>query len=58
MTAKRESNRKQDEEKSAKRPKLKKETLKDLEAKEKDEPVRGGAAFRSMGCQCTYTTCK
>ena len=49
MTAKGDSKRKQDEQKS-KRPKLKKQVVKDLEAKDKDEDIKGGAAFRSCGC--------
>ncbi len=48
MTTKRDSKRKQGEAKSAKRPKLKKEKLSDLEAKDKGEGVKGG--FRSCGC--------
>ncbi len=49
MTTKRDSKRKQDERKSAKRPpKLKKEKLTDLDPKDKGEGVQGG--FRSCGC--------
>ncbi len=48
MTTKRDAKRKQDEPKSAKRPKLNKEKLSDLEVKDKGEGVKGG--FRSCGC--------
>ena len=50
VTRERDRKNKQDERKP-KRPKLKKETVKDLEAKDKDEGVKGGAGFRSCGCQ-------
>ena len=42
MTTKRE--KKKDEQKAAKQPKLKTETVKDLDAKHQGEGVRGGAA--------------
>lgn len=45
MTTKRESDRNQREAKSAKRPKLKKEKLADLDAR--DEGVRGGRCPRA-----------
>jgi hypothetical protein len=45
VTTKRDSDRKQREAKSAKRPKLKKEKLADLDAR--DESVRGGRCPRA-----------
>lgn len=48
MTFKRD--KKKDETKASRRPALKKETVKDLEPRDKGEDVKGGAAFRSCGC--------
>lgn len=49
MTTKRE---KKDEPKAAKRPKLKKETLKDLDADKQGAAVRGGRPVATYVCSC------
>lgn len=50
MTTKRDSKRKQGGAKSTKRPKLKIEKLRDLDAKEGGEKVKGG--YRKPPCGC------
>jgi hypothetical protein len=53
MTTKRDSSkRKQDERRSAERPMLKRETLRDLTVEHRGEGVRGGRAPAETGKQC------